>query len=226
MAILARHKAAALAFGVGASLLATTPAVAGEADDGMATEDSLISLVDFDYENDSQQDLGLDWGTGSLTFSGRRERAGRRRACDTHACGLWYRAYHGTAALGVDLAPDLQAGLHVDIASERHGSQGGPQLTDRTAAISQAISAELAFGNNSVSLTAFDRGGWASPDLADLSQRLNNGEQRARSGVALAFTSSQSSGRFERHAGFVVEQAVNPGGHSETVALLRVGVRF
>lgn len=226
MAVLARYKAAALALGLGACLLSATSAQAGTADEEVAVEDGLTSLVAFTYDNDSQHELALDWGTGSLALTGGRDRAGRRRGCDSHACAQWYRAYHGTAGLEIDLTRDVQASLHADVASERRGSQGGPLLTDRTAAMSQAISAEFAFDGNAFTLTAFDRGGWASSDLGDLSRRLNNGEGRARSGLALAYTSSQTSGRFERHAGLAVEQATNPGGRSETVALIGFGAHF
>lgn len=190
-----------------------------------APETTAQSVV-FAYHRNSARRLETDWDDGGIVLRGARVREGRKSNCGTYHCGAWHRAISGEVQGWVGVTPGLDLQLHFEHARERWGNPASPLLTERTGGMSSSVAARLGGRRSALTITVFDRTGWSSAELADLAQRVNNGEPRARRGTALEASTTGLVRGNQVDTAFVLTRASTAGGRGETMAVLRLAATF
>jgi hypothetical protein len=187
---------------------------------------TMAQSVGFTYHRNSARRLETDWDDGGIALRGARIREGRKANCETYHCGQWHRAFSGQVQGWVGVTRNLDLQLQFELAHESWGNPESPLLTGRTSGMSSSLAARLGSGRSAFTVTAFDRTGWSSAELADFAQRVNNGETRARRGMALEAATTGVVRGNEVNTGFVLARASTPGGRGESTALLRLAATF
>lgn len=188
--------------------------------------ETMAQSVASTYHRNSARRLETDWDDGGIALRGTRVREGRKRNCETYRCGPWHRAFSGEVKGWVGVNRNLDLQLQFELAHESWGNPESPLLTGRTGGISSSVAARLGSRRSAFTVTALDRTGWSSADLADFAQRVNNGETQARRGVALEATTTGVVRGNEVNTAFILTRASSPGGRGETMAVLRLAATF
>lgn len=223
MAVSARTLLALAVFGFGG--LAPAGARAQSADDDvrrLIAEESGVS----GFQSVSSYRLETGDSLGGVTLSGSRTRDGRKRDCDVAMCGAWYRDHTGQAEGWVEIAEGVSLVSHYTVSRQRRGNAEGALLTVPTRGVSQEFAIGLRGADRTVTLCAFDRARWSSAPIADLAERVANGEARARRGFGIEYADEQPFGGLEASAGLVAERATGFDGEAEHRLAFRLRGRF
>ena len=188
--------------------------------------ETMAQIVAFTYHRNSGRRLETDWDDGGIVLRGTRIREGRKSNCETYRCGPWYRAFSGEVQGWVGVNRNLDLQLQFEFAHESWGNPESPLLTSGTGGISSSLAARLVSRRSAFTVTAFDRTGWSSAELADFAQRVNNGEARGRRGAALEAATTGVVRGNEVNTAFVLTRASTSGGRGETMAVLRLAATF
>ncbi|TIX51117.1 hypothetical protein [Alteraurantiacibacter aquimixticola] len=195
-------------------------------DTGYAAPGAAMAMAGTSRRQVAGRTLEADLGAGRFSLRGERVRQGEKRRCGASGCGQWFRSYNAEAAARMKLTDSFDLGMRFAVARERRGNPRAALLTGRTGGVSQALSLELHRGNRMLAVGAFDRAGWSPGNIANLAERMNNGEGLARRGIAVEYSASASSGATDTRIGLALERAESRFNSNETTALLRFRTMF
>lgn len=172
-----------------------------------------------------------DLDGAGLRVRAERVRSGEKTLRDTAAGADWHRRYSAQAEGWAELGQGVRATAGVQLERTTDGFAGGPLFTTRSRTLSKEAGVGLALaGHGHIGLSVFDRGGWTPGDTAQEANRIANGEDPARKGIAFGVSDiplPPIGDTVNARAGFELQRAGTPFAQTAaTTARLSLRLQF